>query len=144
MLRSLLPVALLALATALAGCSPNVSVQAPMESHSTHHGAMGADGFADDRTRVQVLSTLIGGKNVFLPATIVLTEGAGRSLSFFNTTDKPHGMTIPGLNVAVVLPPGEEYVVELPALEGAKVHQVVCHLHGAHRTATLVVLPAAE
>jgi hypothetical protein len=99
-------------------------------------------GFHDDRTRIEVVSTKVGGKNIFIPSTLVFTAGSGRSLSFFNTTDQPHGMTIPGLAIEVVLPPQEEYVVELPALVGGNVYEVQCHLHPPHRGAALVVLPA--
>ena len=98
--------------------------------------------YADDRSGpVEVISTKIGGKNVYLPSTIVLTEGEGRMLSFFNTTDTPHGMRIPGLGIEVVLPPGQELVVALPELEGGNVYSVQCHLHPPHRGAALVVLP---
>jgi hypothetical protein len=98
--------------------------------------------FADERTQVQVISALVGGKNVFIPSTIVLTSGSGRSLSVFNTTDQPHGLAIPGLGIEVVLTPGQEYVVELPTLEGGRIHAINCHLHPPHRSATLVVVPS--
>ena len=101
----------------------------------------GAPGLRDDRTTRQVVTTLVGGKNVFIPSTIVVTEGHGQTLSFYNTVDTPHGMTIPGLGVEAILPPGEEFVVELPPVEAGHVYQVQCHLHPPHRTATLVVLP---
>jgi plastocyanin len=121
------------------GCA--LEVAAPIESHSTATTMVDQAGFAADQTRVQLLSTVVGGKNVFLPATVVVTAGEGRVLSFFNTTEKPHGMTIGGLGLSVELPPGEEYLVELPALEGGNVYAIRCHLHGAHRGGTLVVLP---
>jgi hypothetical protein len=38
----------------------------------------------------------------------------------------------------------QEQELKLPALEGGKVYHVHCQLHPAHRTATFVVLPAAE
>src|SRR5262245_13412019 len=99
-------------------------------------------GFSDERTQVQVITTNLGGKNVFVPSTIVLTAGSGRSLSVFNTTDQPHGMAIPGLGIEVVLKPGEEYVVELPTLEAGRIYAINCPLHPPHRSAALVVLPA--
>ena len=84
----------------------------------------------------------MGGKNIFLPSTVVLTSGGGRSLSFYNTTDAPHGMKIPGLGIEVVLPPGEEYVVQLPELAAGNVYEMQCHLHPPHRGASIVVLPS--
>ena len=48
-----------------------------------------AQGFASDATRVQVLSTQIGGKNVFLPSTIAVAAGVPTVLSLYNTTDAP-------------------------------------------------------
>ena len=99
-------------------------------------------GYDDDRTEVQVVSVNVGGKNFFVPSTIVLTAGTGRKLSLFNTTDIPHGFAIPALGVEVVVPPGVETPIELPALEGGHVYAVNCHVHPPHRTATLVVLPA--
>jgi len=110
------------------------------------HGPMngGHHGFTSDPGTVQVLTTDTGGKNVFIPSTIVVTSGHPVKLSIFNTTDVPHGFAIPALNVAEVLPAKAEHEIELPALEGHQVLQIKCHLHEKHRTATLVVLPARE
>ena len=120
-------------ALALAGCHGG-----PMREH--HKG--GHHGFTSDTSTIQVVTTEIGGKNVFIPSTIVVTSGHPVKLSIFNSTDVPHGFAIPGLNVAVVLPAKSEQEVDLPALEGHQVLQIKCHLHEKHRTATLVVLPA--
>ncbi len=102
----------------------------------------GSLGFASDQTEVQLLNTQVGGKNVYLPSTVVLTAGAGRRLSIFNTADVPHGFTIAGLGLQEVLPSKKEHVIELPELEGGNVYHIHCHLHPPHRTGTLVVLPA--
>ena len=99
-------------------------------------------GFLDERGPIQVISAKIGAKNVFIPSTIVVSEGSGRVLSLFNTTDTPHGFRIPALGIAEILPPGEEYPIALPELRGAQVYEVNCHLHPPHRGASLVVLPA--
>ena len=99
-------------------------------------------GYDDDRTEVQIVTTNVGGKNFFVPSTIVLTAGTGRKLSVFNTTDIPHGFAIPALGVEVVVPPGVETPIELPPLEGGHVYAINCHVHPPHRSATLVVLPA--
>jgi hypothetical protein len=127
--RALLALAVPAL---LAGCIH--------ERGHGHHARR--HGFTDDRAAVQVVSTNIGGKNVFVPSTIVLTEGSGRRLSLFNTTDQPHGFAIPGLGVEVVLQPGVEQELELPTLEAHRLHAITCHLHPPHRGATLMVVPA--
>jgi uncharacterized cupredoxin-like copper-binding protein len=106
-----------------------------------HHMA-GHHGFTSDTSTIQVVTTELGGKNVFIPSTIVVTSGHPVKLSIFNTTDVPHGFAIPALNVAAVLPAKAEQEIELPALEGHQILQIKCHLHEKHRTATLVVLPA--
>jgi hypothetical protein len=98
--------------------------------------------YTDDRSEVQVVSTMAGGKNFFVPSTIVVTAGTGRRLSVFNTTDIPHGFAIPGLGIELVIQPGVETPVELPQLEGGHVWAVNCHVHPAHRSATLLVLPS--
>ena len=61
-------------------------------------------------------------------------------MSIFNTTEIPHGFTIPALGVETILQPGEETVVALPALEGGHIYDIGCHLHAPHRHATLVVV----
>jgi hypothetical protein len=99
-------------------------------------------GYDDDRSVVQVVTTNVGGKNFFVPSTIVLTAGAGRKLSLFNTTDIPHGFAIPALGVEVIAQPGVETPIDLPELEGGHVYAINCHVHPPHRSATLVVLPA--
>lgn len=126
-----------ALAAALCACSAHVN--APIAAHEHHVGTA----FSDDREVVQIVSALIGGKNVFIPATVVLTEGDGRALSVFNTTDIPHGFAIPGLGIETILPPGQELRIPLPHLEAGHIHAIRCHVHPPHRSATLVVLPAA-
>lgn len=98
-------------------------------------------GFADDRSVIQVVSTNVQGKNVYIPGTIVVTAGKSQTLQIYNTTDTPHGFNIAGLGVQEVLPPGEEHEIVLSGLEGGNVYQVNCHLHPAHRTGTLLVLP---
>jgi hypothetical protein len=119
-------------ALAAPGCA------ARMEMHEAHHPA----GYTSDVSTVQMLSALVGGKNVFIPSTVVVTDGGPRSLSLFNSTEMPHGFAIAALGIELVLPPGEEVVVPLPPLRGGQVLRIHCHMHPPHRAATLVVLPA--
>jgi len=131
--RSLCFVAVLAiLAAHSAGCA------AKMELHEAHH----ATGYSSDVSTVQMVSALVGGKNVYIPSTVVVTDGGPRTLSVFNTTGMPHGFAIAALGIEKVIPPGEEVAVELPPLEGGQVLRIHCHMHPPHRTATLVVLPS--
>jgi hypothetical protein len=125
------PIAALALLAVLAtaGCAARMEM---------HHPA----GYSSDVSTVQVLSVLVGGKNVFIPSTIVVTDGGPRSLSLLNTTEAPHGFAIQALGIETVLPPGEEVVIALPELHGGQVLRIHCHMHPPHRTATLVVLPS--
>jgi hypothetical protein len=112
-------------------------------AHGSMHREHHARTFTSDVSTVQVVSALVGGKNVFIPSTIVVTDGGPRSLSVFNTTEMPHGFKIEALGIETVLPPGEEKVIELPPLKGGQVLRIGCQLHPAHRTATLVVLPGS-
>ncbi len=102
-----------------------------------------ANGFADDRKVIQVTSSNVEGKNIYIPGTIVVTEGKGQSLSIYNTTDVPHGFSIAGIGVQEILPPKTEHVVALPDVKGGNVYHIHCHLHPAHRTGTLLVLPGS-
>ena len=97
--------------------------------------------FASDVSITQIVSTNVGGKNVYIPSTVVVTSGSPQKLSVYNTTDTPHGFRIDALDLEVILPPQEELIFELPPLEAGSVFRIRCHLHPAHRTATLVVLP---
>jgi heme/copper-type cytochrome/quinol oxidase subunit 2 len=121
-----------ALAFGLAGCVGLGSVAVDAD----------AVGYLDERPLVQVVTTNVGGKNFFVPSTIVVTAGSGRKLSIFNTTDAPHGFAIPSLGIELVLPPGVETPVDLPPLEAGHIYAINCHLHPPHRGASLVVLPA--
>ena len=131
--------ALLVLAVMAMGCqisagasSPNVPPLTPT-SHSIR-------GFATDTAATQMVTTQVGGKNVYIPSTVVVTAGATHTLSIYNTTDGPHGFQIEGLGITEVLLPGKETEVVLENLEGGNVYQIGCQLHPPHRTATLVVL----
>jgi len=106
--------------------------------------AAGAEGYESDTSIIQVVSTKIGEKNVFIPSTIVVTGGREHTLSLFNTTDTPHGFAIDGLGIEEVLPVGVEHPVKIPAVEGGKIYGIRCHLHPPHRTATLVIVPASD
>ena len=134
--RSCVPLVLLAALAAFAvqGCA-----------HGHRHGGDGGmphhRAFTSDVSTVQVVSALVGGKNLFIPSTIVVTDGGPRTLSVFNTTEMPHGFAIPALGIQVVLPPGEETAIQLPKLEARQVLRIGCHMHPAHRGGTLVVLP---
>lgn len=99
-------------------------------------------GFVDERPLVQMVTTNVGGKNFFVPSSVILTAGSGRKLSIFNTTDTPHGFQIPTLGIELVLQPGVETAVDLPPLEAGRIYAINCHLHPPHRGAGLVVLPA--
>jgi hypothetical protein len=120
------------LALGLAGCVSFGSVDARVEGL----------GYVDERPVVQVVTTNVGGKNFFVPSTIVVTAGSGRTLSLFNTTDAPHGFQIPSLSIELVLQPGVETPLELPPLEAGRIYAINCHLHPPHRGAALLVLPA--
>ena len=99
-------------------------------------------GYTSDTRSIQVVSTNVQGKNVYIPSTIVVTAGTPYTLSVFNTTDIPHGFSIVGAGVQEILPSKKEHAIALPALEGGRIYVVRCHLHPAHRTGTLVVLPS--
>jgi len=103
-------------------------------------GPLPGGGYTDERDTVQIVSTVIGGKNVFVPSTVILTQGSGRTLTIYNTADKPHGFRIPTLSVEAILEPGVETVVALPPLEGGRIYDIQCHLHPPHRHATLMVV----
>jgi hypothetical protein len=111
-----------------------------LDSHSDTAGALA--GYRSDVSEVQVISAVVGGKNIFIPSTIVVSAGKPQTLSIFNTADKPHGFAIRGLSIETVLLPGEETRVELSDLKGSEIYTIGCHLHPPHRTATLVVVPA--
>jgi hypothetical protein len=104
-----------------------------------HDGGHG-DAFRSDVSVIQVVSSNVQGKNVYIPSTIVITSGRRYKLSIFNTTDMPHGFTIDGTSVQTVLAPQTEQLIELPELEAGRIYAIHCQLHPAHRTAELVVL----
>ena len=88
---------------------------------------------------VQVVTAVVGGKNIYIPSTIALAAQRAASLSLFNSTDKPHGFAIPALDIEVVVPEQVEQRIELPALP-AGLYRIHCQLHEAHRSATLLVV----
>lgn len=92
-----------------------------------------------DTDVVEIVSTNVQGKNVFIPSTIVVEAGEPQVLSIYNTTDTPHGFSIAAANVHEVLPAGREHRVALPALEPG-IYKVHCQLHPPHRSARLLVV----
>ena len=92
---------------------------------------------------VQVLTAVVGGKNVFIPSTIAVAAGRASQLSIFNATDKPHGFAIPALGVETVIPEQVEQRVEFPPLAPG-LYRIHCQLHAAHRSASLLVVDDEE
>ncbi len=127
------------LAAMVTGCQISAGTTRPTAPPltPTSHASRG---FATDTATTQMVTTKVGGKNVYIPSTIVVTAGATHTLSIYNTTDGPHGFQIDGLGVEVVLHPGQETEVVLKNLRGGNVYEIGCQLHPPHRTATLVVL----
>src|SRR5262245_14535368 len=78
-------------------------------AHEHHMGRH--HGFTSDTSTIQIVTTELGGKNVFIPSTIVVTSGHPVKLSIFNTTDVPHGFAIPALKVAEVIPAKSEHEI---------------------------------
>jgi hypothetical protein len=112
----------------------------PLAAAGEHHEEAAGHAASATASPIQVLSANVQGKNVYIPATIVVEAGRPQVLSIFNATDTPHGFAIADLGIEVVLPVGEEFEVSLPALEGGRTHRIHCQLHVPHRNATLVVL----
>ncbi len=122
--------ALAALALSGAGCVEHVTADVTIPQGSYH----------SDASTVQMVSAFVGA-NVFIPSTVVVVAGRPHTLSVFNATEQPHGFAIAGIGVEAVLQPKQETEIPLPALEGGALYRIHCQLHGAHRSATLVVLP---
>ncbi len=98
----------------------------------------------DDRPVLQMMTTKIGAKNVFLPSTMVVTVGAGRVLTIYNDTELPHNFTVPGLEIDATLSPGEETQIVLPPLKKPGIYDIRCSVHPPHRHASLVVLELSK
>ena len=88
---------------------------------------------------LQVLTAVVGDKNVFIPSTLVLAAGPSAGISIFNATGKPHGFAIPALGVEAVIPEQIEHHVDLPTLSPG-LYRIHCQLHEAHRSASLLVV----
>lgn len=120
------------LAIALIAALFAVSAAAERHGNATGH----AEGEPD---AIEIVSTNLQGKNIFIPSTIVVEAGKPQALSIFNTTDTPHGFAIDAANVQAILPAGEEYRIELPAMKPG-IYKVYCQLHPPHRAAQLLVV----
>ncbi len=131
---------LLLLLAGQGGCQFAVETTGPGVVPPLTYTSIEKSGFASDVATTQMVTTKIGGKNVYIPSTVVIAAGATHTLSIYNTTDGPHGFKIEGLGVEVVLNPGEETNIVLNNLKGGNIYQIGCQLHPPHRTATLVVV----
>lgn len=110
---------------------------AALPALAEEHGHAADEGTPSDV--IQVVSTNVQGKNVYIPGTIVVEEAKPAQLSVFNTTDTPHGFSIAGAGIEEVLLPGKETAIEVPALEEG-IYMIHCQLHPPHRNAQLVVI----
>jgi hypothetical protein len=58
-----------------------------LHSHSDAAGALA--GYQSDVSEIQVISAVVGGENIFIPSTIVVSAGKPQALSIFNIADNP-------------------------------------------------------
>ena len=105
----------------------------------TYAGAASSQAADPVAAPLQVLTAVVGDKNVFIPSTLVLAAGPSPGISIFNATDKPHGFAIPALGVEAVIPERIEQRVDLPTLSPG-LYRIHCQLHDAHRSASLLVV----
>lgn len=126
----------------LAGLACLVAWAAPAAAghHEHEDGEHGAED--GDVQVIEVVTTNVQGKNIFIPSTVVLDSGKPAVLSIYNTTEIPHGFKIVGLGIEFILPAKQEFEVKVPALEGNKIYKIECQLHPPHRSAQLVVIDA--
>ena len=115
-------------------CALLAAVLPALASHHEH-----GESTAESGDVIQVVSTNVQGKNVYIPSTLVVEAGKPSALSLFNTTDIAHGFSIRGAGIEEVLLPGKEQAIQLPALEPG-IYLIHCQLHPAHRTGRLVAI----
>jgi nitrosocyanin len=84
-----------------------------------------------------ISAAAVDGKPGFTPETLRVHEGRKVALSIGNTTDKQHGFSIDGYNVALTVDPGKAEKVEFKADKGGD-FRIFCQLHPAHQAAKLV------
>jgi nitrosocyanin len=82
------------------------------------------------------------GVKMWIPSTIVAKKGDTVKLKLVNKLPNDHGYSIPGYNVAKVVPPeGPTGTVELSfTADKAGIFPINCQLHPAHVAGQLVVL----
>jgi nitrosocyanin len=85
-----------------------------------------------------ISAAVVDGKPGFDPETLRVHEGRKVDLSVGNTTDKTHGFSIDGYDVARTVDVGKSEKVEFEAGKGGE-FRIFCQLHPAHQAAKLVV-----
>ncbi len=97
---------------------------------------LGACGHANAHR--SITSTLVSGATGYFPVNIIANKEDTLFLNVGNGTEKVHGFTIEGYQVAKTVDPNQTLKVKLH-LGRAGTFKIFCQLHPAHQTATLIV-----
>lgn len=99
--------------------------------------AVAGCGGKTDRAAINV--AVVNGKPGFVPPTISVHAGDKVDLTVRNSTDKTHGFRIEGYGVTKLSDPTAPPLHVRFTADRPGVFKIMCQLHPAHQTATLVV-----
>lgn len=101
-------------------------------------GALLLPACGEETDERSIAAASVDDKPGFAPETLRVHEGRKVELSLGNTTDKTHGFSIDGYDVALTVEPGKAEKLEFEADKGGE-FRIFCQLHPAHQAAKLVV-----
>ena len=85
-----------------------------------------------------LVNVLLEGTKIWLPSTIIVSEGDQVELTLDNKLTAPHGFKLPAFDIEVEVPSKRKHTVRFIANK-AGAHAFACQLHAAHIGGQVVV-----
>ena len=94
---------------------------------------------AAEPTKFTLINVVLDGTKIWLPSSLMVSQGAEVALPLINKLDDPHGFQLAAFGVDVVVQPRAQMTVTFTAAQPGG-YPYLCHLHPPHLGGQILVV----
>jgi len=94
---------------------------------------------AGEPKKFTVINVVLDGTKIWLPSSLMVTQGEDVELTLVNKLDDPHGFKLEAFGIEEVVQPKAQITVQFTASQPGA-HRYICHLHPPHLGGQILVL----
>ena len=94
---------------------------------------------AAEAKKFTVINVLLDGTKIWLPSTLVVSQGDEVELILINKLDEPHGFKVEAFGIEEAVLPKAQATVKFTAAKPG-LHGYICHIHPPHVGGQILVL----